>query len=177
MGSLGLLAETSARPSAKQPPTVRFRYSASMIWLTDDRVPTWPWQHANYRWFKVQQRMRTNILIFEEIALCSLKCIHNSSLLLLCLQCSHYNLLLLNQKCSDNSVGTKEYHNPSNNNKNILFTFLSHSGGILIPHMLLLLSSSALRGFSTWLVWQLGAVGRIGNNVIHPAKPRSNHKV
>ena len=31
MGSLGLLAETSARPSAKQPPTVRFRYSASMI--------------------------------------------------------------------------------------------------------------------------------------------------
>ena len=58
IGSLGLLAETSARPSAKQPPTVRFKYSASITvrWLRD---------HGNRQTvsrFKVQRRMRTKLI-------------------------------------------------------------------------------------------------------------------
>ena len=67
MGSLGLLAETSARPSAKQPPTVRFKYSASItVRLLRD--------HGNRQTvsrFKVQRRMRTKTPL--EIALYSLK--------------------------------------------------------------------------------------------------------
>lgn len=131
-------------------------------------MATWPWQQANG--VEVQSSTAHAHKTLLEIA--HWKCIHKSFHFCCCafsarttIFCSSIrNALIILQEERRLSIQLKEQKHHY-----FLFTFLSHSGGILIPHTLLWWSFLALRDSSTWLVWQLGAVystRKTGSNAV-----------